>query len=213
MKGPRPAQPGRKYSIGVRFGRLVIIGWVDQRQRRCRCDCGTERTVTIANLGTFTFSCGCLRREAMQRASTTHGHARHGKVSRTYRTWLDMRKRCNNPNNKHWKNYGGRGITVDRTWDDYAQFLADMGERPPGLTLERRENNGPYCKENCTWATQKQQSINTRRNHYVTYEGQTHALSVWAEKLGKSYPALLARLRAGWAVEHAFTQEVRNVMR
>ena len=93
-----------------------------------------------------------------------HGNKRRSAASPTYLSWIGMRTRCSNPNEPGWKNYGGRGIIFDPRWDDFAAFLQDMGERPPGTSLERKDNNGNYCKDNCKWATKKEQNNNQRKN-------------------------------------------------
>lgn len=158
---------------GQRFGRLVVVARAGSRGDRaawaCRCDCGSETSVTGVNLRSgSTHSCGCLNRqrasERMTARLTRHGHAPAGKPSGTYNSWTTMRARCTRPSITHFKDYGGRGITVcDRWLNSFDNFLADMGERPPGLTLERNDNDGNYELSNCRWATRSEQQLNRRR--------------------------------------------------
>jgi hypothetical protein len=148
--------------IGSRFGRLTVValhsrGTIRVKPRwRCRCDCGNE---TIVDWCARTQSCGCVRREWSRRFSATHGRSR----TPEYVVWTGIWQRCNNPKNQRWPDYGGRGIKVSERWRSFESFLADMGERPEGMTLDREDNDGDYEKANCRWATPKQQSNNRRK--------------------------------------------------
>ena len=93
---------------------------------------------------------------------TIHGHAKRGKKTPTFRSWLAMHSRCRYPSQAAWKNYGGRGITVCERWRDFRNFLADMGVKPANRSLDRIDNDGNYTPENCRWATVKQQLANRR---------------------------------------------------
>lgn len=145
------------------------------------------------------------RRRNLPPLHRTHGHTSNWQQSSTYQAWAAMRQRCGNPNTKHWKSYGGRGITICERWESFENFLADMGERPAGCSLDRKDNNGNYCKENCRWATQRQQMNNTRVNRLITFNGITQTVSQWAEALGVKQNTLLYRLRRGWSIERALT--------
>jgi hypothetical protein len=146
---------------GVRFGRLTVVGRCESNKSRhiswdCVCDCGSGVTVFGDNLNRgHTKSCGCLR------VDTSRTHGMYG--TRTYRTWNMMKQRCTNPGNTSYKSYGGRGIKICDKWlTSFEDFHKDMGDRPEGMSLDRVDNNGGYCKENCKWSTPKEQASNRR---------------------------------------------------
>ncbi len=161
--------------IGKRVGHLTVIALAGINKHRettwrCRCDCGKETIVSRGRLRTgHTKSCGCLKAETDTRRTLKHGNAQGGTGASTptYRSWLSMNQRCTNPKKKTWKHYGGRGITICERWrgeNGFQNFLADMGPRPAGMTLDRwPNNNGNYEPGNCRWATPSQQNRNQRR--------------------------------------------------
>ncbi len=116
-----------------------------------------------------------------------HGHnSRKNGQSATYKSWAHMKQRCRNKNNKWYSYYGGRGITFCEQWDDFVVFLADMGERPKGKTLDRIDNGGPYAPENCRWATPKQQIANSRphcKTRFHEKDGKIQSLRAWEREL------------------------------
>ena len=153
---------------GKTFNRLTVISRAESSHKgtarwTCRCVCGNE----IVTLGSSlrngnTKSCGCLRVDVNDKRSTKHGHATNG-ITPTYHTWAGMKNRCSNKTHKDYKNYGGRGIVFCDEWNDFTNFLFDMGVKPNGKSLDRINNEGDYCKNNCRWATPKEQANNKRK--------------------------------------------------
>jgi len=196
---------------GKRFGRLAGIEDVGKTKKgeriwRCRCDCGEETEVRTDHLKSgHTRSCGCLKVEVATDNATTHG----GHGTPEYNSWCSMKGRTMNPSNPAYDRYGGRGITVSKSWLSFEGFFADMGERPTlEYSLDRIDNDGSYCKENCRWATRCEQGHNKSNNALLTYAGQTKSIAEWAEGLAMKYSTLWHRLHRGWSVERALTEGV-----
>ena len=153
---------------GQKFGRLAAIKRADKHTSHavwlCVCECGNEVLVRSCHLRSgHTQSCGCLQKERTSEASIKHGHNTKNKRTPEYNIWAMMIQRCENPKNKNYPDYGGRGVTVCERWKTFENFLADMGERPsPNHSLERVDNNKGYSPENCIWADKTIQARNQR---------------------------------------------------
>ena len=150
---------------GQKFGRLTVLSKSSKRGPhgemfwKCLCDCGNLTEVRSDSLlGGSTKSCGCLRKEFSSNCHFKHGMC---KVP-TYFTWQSMIQRCENPKNRAFKNYGGRGIKICSRWHKFENFLEDMGKKPSGMSLDRIDNDGSYELRNCRWATPHEQRINSR---------------------------------------------------
>lgn len=133
-------------------------------------------------------------------------HLRHGKPlmqSRTFRSWTSMLCRCTNPKHRYFNRYGGRGVAVCERWMLFDNFLADMGERPQGMSLDRIDNSGGYEPKNCRWATQREQHNNKSSNRHVVAFGQTKTISQWARDRGIGKSTIGERLSRGWDAESA----------
>lgn len=134
----------------------------------CRCSCGTEFINRADHIwGGNTKSCGCWASAKPKKTFYKHGHGVHGKWTPTYFSWVSLRNRCKNANCAGYEYYGGRGISVCSRWDSFENFLADMGERPDGKSIDRIDPDGNYEPNNCRWATRSEQSKNQRRHKCV----------------------------------------------
>jgi hypothetical protein len=199
----RPWGPKFKDLTGRRFGRLTAVQPVGrtaarQTQWRCRCDCGTERIVQSGHLMSgHTQSCGCLIKELAIDRFTTHG----GRRSRLYRIWCNILQRCTNPNATYYRHYGGRGIKVcDRWRTSFANFAADVGTPPPGLSIDRIDNDGHYEPGNVRWATRETQASNQRtpiNAVVIEYEGHRLTVAAWSRRTGIGKSTLHHRLSRG----------------
>lgn len=211
VPGRQRNRPLKDYT-GQRWGRLVALGlverdpkWNDHRWRFA-CDCGAETIAGIKQVrGGHTTSCGCAFRERMVERNTTHGLSR--KQPAEYRSWKDMRSRCNNPNDSDFASYGGRGIQVCEAWNDFAVFFADMGPRPKGHTLDRIDVNGNYEPGNCRWADAGQQANNKRSNTFYEMDGRTQTLQQWCREFGIERNKVQYRIKQGMTLADALRPE------
>lgn len=209
---------GKKLNLtGKLFGRLLVISEAPREEKyrwvlwRCKCECGNEHIVkTQALMNGSTRSCGCLfldTARAKGRAKRTHGATN----TRTYNKWVAMKGRCSNENNQKFKNYGGRGIKVCERWaNSFSNFLADMGEAPEGMSLDRIDPNGDYTPENCRWATQKTQQNNRTNNVILQVDGKRMTLSEAARHVGITPDMLQQRLKRGDPLDYALRPKGRK---
>lgn len=199
---------------GQKFGKLEVISRADDYVSPkgyvavnwlCNCECGNTTIVRGCNLksGAST-SCGCERIENPNRR--THG----GKHTRLYKIWKSMRTRCNNPNDANYVYYGGRGISICEDWSNFVNFRKWANENgyTDSLTIDRIDYDGNYCPDNCRWTDATTQANNSRHNHMLEYNGETHTLAEWARITGISYHKLKDRInKCGWDVERALTTQ------
>lgn len=132
-------------------------------------------------------------------------YAKQHPPSKTKVTWVSMLSRCENPNDRRYADWGGRGIAVCERWHTFALFVEDMGEKPDGLTLDRIDNDKGYCKENCKWSTQCEQSNNRRTNRWIEHDGKRLTLAQWSRITGIKPNTLKRRLDVGYSVSDALT--------
>jgi len=198
--------------IGQTFGRLFVVSLSPEpssnRKWVCVCSCGNVVTVYGANLRrNHTQSCGCIAKDRRKTSNSLPDM----RDSAEYRSWAGMIQRCTNSNNPAYLNYGGRGITVCDKWLSFENFYRDMGDRPSEKhSLDRIDNNKGYCKENCRWATKKEQSNNRRNLVVLELAGDRHTITEWSVLLGLPWSTIKNRLLLGWSVEKALTKPVRR---
>ncbi len=167
-----------------RYGKTKQAGWL------CICECGKETVASGNQLRKgHKKSCGCLR---------AGPPLKHGRTdSPLYAVWMAMHDRCRNPNNQSYRRYGARGIRVCDRWKEFSLFLEDMGERPDGMTIERNDNDGDYCPENCRWANRKEQANNTRRNRFIETSIGRLTLKEACKIAGITQEAMYQRRKSG----------------
>lgn len=195
---------------GQRYGRLVVIEKAPNKGQQtywlCRCDCGKETVVRGSHLRNGKIkSCGCYQKELSKERIIKHSTTHQKTHTRLYGIWHTMKNRCFNTKHKDYASHGGRGITVCEEWkNDFTTFhnWAMSHGYAENLTLDRIDNSGNYCPDNCRWATRKEQANNRRNNHYVTYNGERLTISQFADRLGLNYKYVANRIiRNKWSVE------------
>ena len=188
--------------IGQQYGRLVVFEksgvrgggrlWI------CRCECGNEIIVQGNNLHSGnTQSCGCSRKPI----NKTHGLT----GTSIYNIWRQMIQSCTNPKASSYDRYGAKGINVCDHWRAFANFYADMGDRPEGMSIDRINSSGDYEPGNCQWSTPTEQNRNRSSNRMETLWGKTQSLADWADELNIDYQLVHRRIRDGWNVQTALT--------
>ena len=183
------------YPVSAKFGLLTVESRAandrfGRTQWNCRCDCGNEHVAALFRMTSgHTKSCGCIRGAV----------AKHRmKGTPTYNTWCAMKQRCNYPKGEQFPFYGARGIRVCDRWNaSFTAFLADMGPRPAGMTIERDDNDGHYEPGNCRWAPESEQARNRRSTIKVEREGVTKCVKDWCDELGLHVDRVYARIRRG----------------
>lgn len=169
----------------------------------CRCACGNTVVVEAHRLKSGnTRSCGCMIRSTL--SSRNKARARHGQTySGTWKSWHSMLQRCTYPGHHSYHHY--KNVPICEQWFTFENFLADMGERPIGASIDRIDNRKGYSPDNCRWATTKEQGNNRSSNCILYFDGRSQNIAQWAEEIGMSRQALGYRIRAGWSVDDALT--------
>ena len=203
----------KKDLTGQKFFCWTVIKFSSHIGRRpyweCRCNCGTMRAIREDNLKNGeSWSCGCLKNKGKpKKIKTTHKiNELHGKSSwPEHKVWSNMKGRCYNKNDQDFKYYGGRGISVCKSWrNSFTNFITDMGRRPsPAHSIDRIDNDGNYEPNNCRWATAAVQANNRRNSRILTFDGKSLNVKQWAKTTEISYYEILRRLNEGWPVEQA----------
>lgn len=212
QKHPIPSSPKFKDLTNRDFGRLHVLYYCGVNRKPCgqprhmwfcECSCGKQKKIEGGQLKSGkTLSCGCHKRDKINAFNYLHGKSK----SPTWNSWMMMIQRCTRPNYEESHLYADRGISVCDRWMTFTLFLQDMGERPPGHTLDRFPNkDGNYEPGNCRWATVKQQARNMRTNHLLTHQGMTLTIAEWADKTGFKSSTIHARISSGWSVSEALT--------
>lgn len=183
---------------GQRFGRLLAIEFVPDESKfskfLCRCDCGQTKLIfTQSLIRGLTLSCGCYQRDQAG-LRKKHGHAGRGSRTKTYNSWAGMMDRCEWGGHPSYARYGAKGIRVDPRWHSFEAFFADIGERPPGTSIDRIDNSKGYGPGNCRWATRAVQALNTSRTVKVIYSDAVIPAKTLCQQLGLSLTVV--RLRA-----------------
>ncbi len=198
---------------GRQFGQWEVLRFAERKSNKtyweCKCDCGTTKNILSTSLVSGkSKSCGCSKK------GSGNGRYIDGRFKdKLYHIYHGILKRCNNPNEIAYKNYGGRGIACE--WKIFDDFREDMKEEflnhqkkhgVKNTTIERINNNGNYCKENCKFITRQEQNMNRRSCHFITYKNETMTITEWSKKLNIPRGNLYYRINKGWSIKKAFNK-------
>lgn len=199
----------KKDLTGQKFGRWTVLSFdkIDSHRTRwnCICECGNKRSVIRSSLILKkSTSCGCYGAErrliGIKTKKVTHGKTVGGNQP-IYRVWSNMMTRCYNKKSTKYNYYGGRGIVVCDKWHIFQNFLDDMGDVKNGMTIDRIDVNGNYCKENCRWVSKKEQANNRRSNRKFIVNGKVMTLAQISESFNINYGTLWSRINRGLSIE------------
>lgn len=188
---------------GKTFNQLTFLNRTDNAGKNTmwavQCKCGTIKSMQPAAVTSGkVISCGCY----IKKQKTIHGHSKHP----LYSTWKHMISRCHNPLDRAFKNYGARGISVCDAWrNSFLAFVNDMGDKPSDYEIDRKDNNGNYCKENCHWVSPEINSNNRRSSVKLTFDGKTLSIMQWSRLTGINRTTISARLASRWPIHKALT--------
>lgn len=211
-----------KYSelIGTKIGLFTIKDVVlmhdgnksnpraNRRKLMCVCDCGNTRFIKRSDILRYDNpSCGCV---TTRKQLSNPNYVPDKKNMPEFESWRGMIERCTNKNSISYPNYGGKGIKVCEAWMDFYVFFKDLGERPKGSTLDRKDVYGDYCKDNCRWATQAEQSRNKSNNVNLLIDGKTMCVADWCQEYNINRTTVLCRLKRGWPASKAIKTPARQ---
>ena len=196
------------------FGRLTVVERAENAKGRhprwkCQCECGNIAIIDSASLkGGITKSCGCLLKEILSKTKFVHGMCK----SPEYKTWECMKERCYNITNTAYKDYGGRGIKILPKWkNNFMAFFNYIGPKPSKKhSIDRIDNNAGYFPGNVKWSTQREQTNNTRRSHFIVINEWKLTIAQWARFVGINPLTLCTRIHRGWPVVKAVFYPVKH---
>lgn len=194
-----------RFKAGEKFNKLTILEIRKEGKGipltcSVACDCGTKKSIKLKAVTSGQIkSCGCLGRNRPKKPRKKR-QAKVPKNAKERRAWAKMKERCYRPAHRAYKYYGERGIQVCEAWrNSFQQFLEDMGSAPTRQhSVDRINNDGNYCKENCRWATPIEQNQNRRDNKFLTIMGETRTISHWARVFSLSDNTISGRVQRGW---------------